>query len=139
MIPPEPDWSQMGKKETAGPTDDYLYFQFDFPTKNINIHHNIIWTPNARIMAIGHAHEASKTKFNNNMVFRPFPGVPYIDWYGNLSEVTGNFFQDPEFRRRPRYWHVDLGQTPDYDWSRYVTIFDPHSIPGAQRGVGKRF
>ena len=113
--------------------------QFDFPNEDIDIHHNIICTPNLRVIAFEHVHEATHTTFNNNLVYRPPDGkVPYVDNYYDLEEVKDNFFEDPEFLEGwPKYGHVDLCSKPDYDWKLFTTSFNPYTQVGYRHKVGK--
>ena len=118
---------------------EYVNKQFDFPSKNLRVFDNIIWTPNKRIMAIEHPYEATQTEFTGNLVYRPYPGIPFVDHYTSLKAKTGNFLKDPEFKSLPKYGFIDLGEDPNYDWSKYETSFDPWSAPGYHKKVGKTF
>lgn len=139
--PPEPNWEWMKGEEPSPNPADYIIMQFNFPSANINIHDNIIVTPNKRVIAVSHEHEATHTAFTHNMVFCIKPGIPYLDQFEHLKNTSGNWLQNPMFVHNknmlPKYDFVDLIKNPDYDWTKFKTSFDPYSWPGYVKKVGK--
>jgi hypothetical protein len=111
---------------------------WSFPTEDIWIQKNILYSPNLKMIAIYHEHEAAATSITSNIFWSTKEGEPYIDHVDKLKTIAGSLNIHPGFSE-PIYDYVDMELTPNYDWTTFQTQFDAFSLPGFRRGIGKKF